>query len=37
LACNRALSARRRAELAGEPFDMQQASDEYYAAIMRAA
>lgn len=37
LACNRSLSARRRAELRGEPFDMQQDSDARYEAIMRGA
>jgi hypothetical protein len=37
LACHRALCERRRREVRGEPFDIQQDSDARYAAIMRAA
>lgn len=37
LACNRALSEKRRARLRGEPFDMQQVSDDYFTRIIMAA
>lgn len=37
LACHRALCARRRAKIKGEPFDMQREADERYEAILRAA